>query len=120
MSKVAATYWDNTQAVRMPKPRRAKTAKRSETLTPQWFMFVVITTISFMLCLAINLRAYSEMSQEIKQNQVLSSEVERLTIENQAIQQEIESLRSDESAIEREARKIGMSRPNEKILVPVN
>ena len=120
MSKVAATYWDNIQTVSMPKRARAKTAKRSETFTPQWFGFVVITTISFMLCLAINLRAYSEMSQEINQHQVLSSEIERLTTENQAIHQEIENLRSDERTIEREARKIGMSRPNEKILVPAN
>lgn len=120
MSKVAATYWDNTQTVTMPKPRRAKTAMRSEIITSQWIVFVVITTISFMLCLAINLRAYSEMSREIKENQTLSSEVERLTIENQAIQQEIENLRSDERTIEREARKIGMSRPNEKVLVPAN
>jgi cell division protein FtsB len=105
----------------MPKRTgRAKAAGQGETLTPQWFVFVIITTISFMLCLAINLRAYSEMSREIEQNQILSSEIERLTIENQAIQQEIENLRSDERAIEREARKIGMSRPNEKILVPVN
>jgi cell division protein FtsB len=104
----------------MPRRTRVKPAKRSETVTPQWLVLVVITTISFMLCLAINLRAFSEMSHEIEQNQILSSDIERLTIENQAIQQEIENLRSDERTIEREARKIGMSRPNEKILVPVN
>ncbi len=121
MSKVAATYWNNTQTITMPKrSSRVKTAKRSETLTPQWFGFVIITTISFMLCLAINLRAYSEMSHEMEQNGILSSDIERLTIENQAIQQEIHNLRHDERTIEREARKIGMSRPNEKILVPIN
>ncbi len=120
MSKVAATYWNNTQTVMIPKRNRGETAGRSETITPQWLIFVVITTISFMLCLAINLRAYSEMSREVKQNQILSSDIERLTFENQAIQQEIKNLRGDERTIEREARKIGMSRPNEKILVPVN
>ena len=120
MIKVADTYWNNTQTVTMPRRTRLKTAKRSETATPQWLVFVVITTISFMLCLAINLRAFSEMSREIEQNQILSSDIERLTTENQAIQQEIENLRSDERTIEREARKIGMSRPNEKILVPIN
>lgn len=104
----------------MPKRNRVKAARGSETATPQWFVFLVVTTISCMLCLAINLRAYSEMSREIEENRILSSEVERLTMENQAIQQEIENLRSDERTIEREARKIGMSRPNEKILVPVN
>lgn len=121
MSKVAATYWNNTQTIMMPKRNgRVRTAGRSQTVTPQWMGFVIITTISFMLCLAINLRAYSEVSHEIEQNQVLGSDIERLTFENQAIQQEIQNLRSDERTIEREARKIGMSRPHEKILVPVN
>jgi cell division protein FtsB len=60
------------------------------------------------------------MSQETTQFQQLSAEIEQLNNENLAIQEEIHNLKNDPRAIEREARKIGMSRPNEKILVPIN
>jgi cell division protein FtsL len=104
----------------MPAKTRAKTARRTETATPQWFVFAVISLTTFMLCLAINLRAYSEMSIEIQQNQHLSIELEKMTDENLAIQEEIHNLKTDSRIVEREARKIGLSRTNEKILVPIN
>jgi cell division protein FtsB len=124
LSKVAVTYWNNTQAIPMPVKSRTKSVKRTasagHSTTPQWFVFAVIASITLMLCLTINLRAFSEMTQEAIQFHQLSTEIERLNNENLAIQEEIHSLKSDPRAIEREARKIGMSRPNEKILVPVN
>lgn len=85
-----------------------------------WFGFAAVASISFLLCLAVNLRAYSEMNREVNQNEQLNLQIETLTIENSALEEEIRNLRKDERAIEREARKIGMSRPNEKILVPAN
>ena len=129
MSKVVATYWNNTQAVwtnpqtvRIPRENRAKMARRTqkERATPQWLIFTVIATITFMLCLTINFRAFSEMRQEMSQNETLTGQVEVLTNENLVLQEEIHNLKSDARAIEREARKIGMSRPNEKVLVPTN
>ncbi len=120
MSKVAATYWDNSRTVLMPHSNRAKTAKDRMNVTPQWFVFAVVASITFMLCLTINLRAFSEMSQEQHLNESLNSRIEVLTTENLVLQEEIHDLKSDEHAIEREARKLGMSRPNEKILVPTN
>ena len=111
MSKVVATYWDNNSVVLMPAKTRAKRAKRTETATPQWFVFAVITSMTFMLCLAINFRAFSEMSVEIQQNESLSRQMEQLTNENLAIQEEIHNLKTDPLTIEREARKIGLSRP---------
>ena len=120
MSKVAATYWTNTQTIELPVRTRASVAKRKTGTTPQWYAFAAITVISFMLCLAINLRAYSEMSQEIERNEQLNLQMETLATENLAIQQEIEDLKNDPRTVEREARKIGLGRPNEKILVPAN
>lgn len=120
MSKVAVTYWNNTQAFAIPAKSRAKSAARSQSATPQWFVFAVIALITLMLCLTINLRAFSELTQETTQFQQLSAEIEQLNNENLAIQEEIHSLKSDARAIEREARKIGMSRSNEKILAPFN
>jgi cell division protein FtsB len=127
LSKVVATYWDNTQTVwtkpqtvRIPRDTRAKTVRDSERATPQWLVFAVVATLTCMLCLTINYRAFSELQQEMSQNETLTLQTEVLTTENLALQEEIHSLKSDWRAIEREARKIGMSRPNEKILVPTN
>ncbi len=120
MSKVVDIYWDNSTAVSFPADIRAKTAKRAETTTPQWFVFAAIASITFMLCMAINFRAYSAISAEIEQNQSLSVQLESLANENLAIQEEVHNLKIDSRFVELEARKIGLSRPNEKILVPVN
>ncbi len=60
------------------------------------------------------------MSREMEENQELSSQIQTLTTENVALQDEIHDLKNDKRSIEREARKMGMSRPNEKILVPAN
>ena len=120
MNKVAITYWDNSHSITMPAQPRAKRAKAQTNTTPQWLVFTVIAAITFMLCMAINLRAFSEMSQEVEQNERLSLALEQLSNENLGLQTEVHSLKTDASAVEREARKIGMSRPNEKVLVPVN
>ena len=120
MSKVADTYWTNSQTISIPAKSRKKAAGRAKSSTPQWFLFVVVVSITFMLCLAVNLRAFSEMSAEAEQNGQLSTDVEKLSVENLALQEEIHNLKNDSETIEREARKIGMSRPNEKILVPTD
>ncbi len=120
MSKVVDIYWDNSPAVSFSASNRPQKAKRSETKTPQWFVFVVIASMTFMLCMAINLRAYSEMSAEMEQNQRLSVQLESLTNENLSIQEEVHNLKIDSRFVEQEARKIGLSRPNEKVPVPVN
>ena len=117
MSKVAATYWNNSQTISMPMRNRTRKAKRAASKTPHWFLFVVVASITLMLCLAINFRAFTEMNEEAGQHQQLQSDIEKLSVENLAIQEEIHNLRNDSQTIEREARKIGMSRPNEKILV---
>ncbi|MCD9186800.1 MAG: septum formation initiator family protein [Pyrinomonadaceae bacterium] len=54
----------------------------------------------------------------MSQNETLAQQVETLTNENLLLQEDIHDLKSDARAIEREARKMGMGRPNEKILVP--
>jgi cell division protein FtsB len=118
LNKVAVTYWDNSRTISMPVKPYAKSVKVKT--TPQWLVFTVIASMTLMLCMAINLRAFSEMSAEVEQNERLSLSVEQLTNENIGLQTEVHSLKTDKFAVEREARKIGMSRPNEKVLVPVN
>lgn len=124
MSKVANTYWDNYTVWTKPKrnavskKKQIGSAKSKIHTTPKWFGFAVVSSITFMLCLTINFRAYSEMSHEMSQNETLAQQVETLTNENLLLQEDIHDLKSDARAIEREARKMGMGRPNEKILVP--
>ncbi len=96
-----------------------KKKKGSNSSTPEWFIFTVIVSITFILCLAINFRAFSEMRQQSGENVELNAEIDKLTTETLVLSKEIRDLKHDPSTIEREARKIGMSRPNEKILVPV-
>ena len=123
MSKVATTYWDN---ISLPLATSSRTKARPQmksnrvSTTPQWFVFTVIVSMTFMLCLTVNLRAYSEQNGELEQNQKLNVEVDQLTNENLAIQEEIHHLKTDSNVIEREARKLEMSRSNEKVLVPAN
>jgi cell division protein FtsB len=125
LSKVAITYWGNNNTVSLPKLNaRSKTRARMkfnrETATPQWFIFAVVVSITFMLCLTINFRAFSELSAEIEQNQKLNAEVEQLSNQNLAIQEEIHNIKTDPKMIENEARKLGMGRLDEKIFVPAN
>jgi cell division protein FtsB len=85
-----------------------------------WLGFAIVVALSSMICLTVNLRAYSELSAEIDQHHVLNAEVNQLTTENSALQDEIQQIKTDKAMIEREARRLGMSRPNEKVLVPAN
>ena len=130
MSKAAATYWDDsttggafipaaTAAKNSRNKTRARNVKREKT-SSQWLVFTVIVALSSMICLTVNFRAYSEWRDEVRQHQLLNTEVDRLTNENLALQEEIQSIKTDAAAIETEARKLGMSRPNEKVLVPAN
>lgn len=127
MKKAANTYSGKTQSTRKNtrtpvKKRRPRTApaKAKPGASTQFVVFAVVASMAFMLCLTINYRAFSEMSREMEEHQELSSQLQNLTTENIALQDEIHDLKNDARSIEREARKMGMSRPNEKIVVPAN
>lgn len=121
MSKVVATYWNNNSLISLKKGSRTRTKKRNQQKaeTPKWFIFTVIVLITFMLCLAINFRAFSEVRGQTAEHNQLNTQIENLTNGNLVLQEEIQNLKHDSRTIEREARKIGMSHPNEKILVPI-
>ncbi len=128
MNKLATTYWDSPQTMSLPvggnRKSRAQSSvvadKSAESATPQWLVFAVVASMTLMLCLAINLRAYAVMNSEAEQNQRLNVEIEQLTNNNLAIQEEIHNLKTDARSIEREARKIGLNRPFEKVSLPSN
>ena len=120
MSKVATTYWDNSNAVFIP-AKNARTRTRPQSAKREkansWLGFAIVVALSSMICLTVNLRAYGELSAEIQQHQILNTEVNQLTTENSALQEEIQQIKTDKAMIEREARRLGMSRPNDKVLV---
>jgi cell division protein FtsB len=116
--KVATTYLDNGTVSR--RKSRARVSNTRNEAIPQWFIFVTVALLSSLLCLAINIRAYSETRDEVQLNTQLSTEIGQLNTDNVLLQQEIQGLKTDENTIEREARKLGFSRPNETIFVPTN
>jgi cell division protein FtsB len=116
--KVATTYLDNGTVSR--RKSRVRVSNTRNEAIPQWFIFTAAALMASLLCLAINIRAYSETRDEVQLNTQLSSEIEQLSSRNTLLQQEIQGLKTDENTIEREARKLGFSRPNEKTFVPTN
>jgi len=85
-----------------------RAAERSGNAKRRWVPFVAVCSITLLLCLTINFRAYSEMSREIQENSSLSAGIDNLTDENLELQEEIHNLKSDSRSIEREARKMGL------------
>jgi cell division protein FtsB len=118
--KVEATYWDNKTLIQPRRRTRVRVAKRNTQAMSKWFVFVVIAVLSLIVCLAVNIRAFSEWNAEVKQNQQLTNDINQLESQNALLQQQVFNLKNDPATIEREARKIKMGRPDEKIIVPTN
>jgi cell division protein FtsL len=85
---------------------------------PAWMTAVAAISITVMICLTVNFRAFSEYREETDQNKTLNAEIEKKTSENLSLQEEIHYLKSDSKTIEREARKFGLLRRKEKVPVP--
>lgn len=122
MNKGANIYWDRRDAIRRnadlstdPQPQTA-----ARTARPRWLSFALIASMTLMLCLTINYRAFTELHGEMIENKTLGDQIQNLTDENLALQDEIHDLKTDPKTIEREARKLGLARSTEKSLVPVN
>lgn len=99
--------------------RKRATEGRSR-ITPKWAAFAIIVSMTFMVSLAVNFRAYSSVSKEAEQFDVLNVQLENLTNENMALQEEIHNIKNDSRNLEREARKNGAGRSNEKVPLPAN
>ncbi len=77
---------------------------------PQWFLFTIVVLLAGLICLTINIRAFSESRNEVQQNTELNKEIEELNAANVILQQEVHSLKTDEATIERESQKLGFVR----------
>ena len=113
MKKAANIYTNDPEAIRR-NSRASKASRRAArpAALPRWAVFAAIIGMTFMLCLTINYRAFSEMSREVREHEMLTNNIEDLTDENLALQEEIHNLKSDSKLIEREAQKLGLRRSN--------
>lgn len=121
------TYWTNRRGTssRSGHPaavRRAPSgAKKARDITKQqWWAFGVAGALTLMLCLTINFRAFSELSQESAKKSSLENQIQTTTSENLALQEQIHYLKNDPGTVERESRKFGLQRPKNKAPVPTN
>lgn len=119
MSKAGTTYLDRYPA-RAKSVKKRGAAAKSRTSATRWMALGVVAGTMLVLCFAVNIRAYVEMNRQALEYRKLNTEIQQINSMNVVLQEEIENLKGDPKTIEREARKIGMSRPNERILVPMN
>ena len=126
MNKAANIYWDSSHSQRAVTKRPAQARKRKPAAKaprfalPWWLSVLVVSSIFVMLCVSINLRAFSSAQQETDQNVKLSGQIQNLMDENLALQEEIHSLKTDPEVIRREAKRIGLGFQAEKVPVPSN
>lgn len=99
---------------------KAQGTNKNKNGAPKWLGFAIIVSITFMLALVINLRAYSTVNREAAEFEQLNKQIESLTMENVAIQNEIHNNKNDKPTIEREAKRIGIGRSDEKVPLPAN
>ena len=114
MTRADDIYWGNGRpAARAPRrttrarTKKAAAATRRRT-APWWLSFIIVTAIFTMLTVSINLRAFTQVNDEVLQNERLAVEIQSLLDENLALQEEIHALRSDPTVVERHAQKIGI------------
>ena len=125
MSRAVNTYSDNRRSPisRSPGRRKPNRAKKTTNKVPTWLQkkwvpFAAAGTLTILICLTVNFRAFTQYSRESAENETLNNQVQTLTTDNLALQEEIHSLKSDPQTLEREAKKFGFERPKEKIPVP--
>lgn len=126
MNKAANIYWDSSHSQRAVAKRPAQARKRQPAAKatrftlPWWASALVVSSIFIMLCVSINLRAFSNVQEETDQNAKLAGQIQNLMDENLALQEEIHSLKTDPEVIRREAKRIGLGFQMEKVPVPSN
>ena len=94
--------------------------KKNDQPRSQWWGIGIVATLTLMLCLTINYRAFSEFSKESVENETLEHRIQSVTTNNLSLQEQIHYLKNDPDTVAREARKFGLRRPKEKVPVQTN
>ena len=116
MKQGGVTYSNRSRRPRNP----AKLSPKPRMTMPRWVPYGTTALFALVLCFTINFRAFTELTQEVEQNESLTQEIEKLTSENLNLQEEIYYLHNDSSVIQREAKKFGFQRKEKKVPVPVD
>lgn len=94
---------------------RRKAEKKAARKFPAWTPYAAAISLTLMVMLTINFRAFTKYSEEQSANEELTRKVEDLNDENLGLQEDIYYLRTDPKKIEREAKKLGLKPRKEKI-----
>ena len=100
--------------------RNTKEKGKKGSSKSQWWAAGVVVTLTLLLCLTINYRAFSELNNESTENLELEQEIQSVTTNNLLLQEEIHYLKNDPQTVEREVRKYGLRRPKQKVSVLTN
>ncbi len=124
MNRAGATYSNRSQTVwpgrYTPTIHRKKSGKGAKGRAKiSWVPVAMALSITMMVCVTVNYRAFSELSSETDLHESLNTQIDGVTSENLALQEEIHYLKSDPNMIEREAKKFGFVPRKEKVPVPV-
>ena len=103
MAKVVSKRPGSRTARAKPLKWRKEKPKR---VVPEWLPVLAALTLTGMLVLTINYRAYSELTSEKEEFQELNEKVQRATTENLSVQEEIYYLKTDPQSTEHETRKV--------------
>ena len=122
MNKAANIYSTNRYSSASPRRaiRRKPPVRPTHRNSPWWLSLIIVGSIFAMLCISINLRAFSSTRAEIEQHTRLSTEIQNLIDENLALQEEIHMIKTNPAVIKREANKIGVVLENHKFPVQTN
>lgn len=105
--------------------RNLKKRNSAKEATPRskWIGIGIVATLTLMLCLTINYRAFSEFSKESTENETLEQKIQSVTTNNLSLQEQIHYLKNDPDTVAREARKFGFrkaAKDKEKVSVPAS
>jgi hypothetical protein len=85
-----------------------------------WWGIGIVATLTLMLCLTINYRAFSQLSKETAEKEMLEQRIQSVTSNNLSLQEQIHYLKNDPDTVAREVGKFGLRRTNEKVPVQTN
>lgn len=99
---------------------KQNTTKKDARPRSQWWGIGIVATLTLMLSLTINYRAFAELGKESTENESLEQKIQSVTTNNLGLQEQIHYLKTDPETVEHEVRKFGLRRPKQKVPVQTN
>lgn len=105
---------DHVSSVQRPKGRKVNASgnRSKNSASQKWWVFGIAGSLTLMLCITVNFRAFSDLGEETSRHQELQEQIQAVMAENLSLQEHVHYLKHDPNTIEREARKFGYSQPH--------